>query len=137
MRAKDCTWILFSIARLASAKLAIAQVLPGTTASYGAQISPNYGKLPLTFEANHGQTAVQAKFIARGPRYSAFLTAGGMMLSLRPATGVTPLKTAGKTPLKSSRRPPLTTLQFKLVGANPSPELVGEDQQLGWVNYFI
>ena len=33
-----------------------------------------YGKLPLTFEANRGQTDAQVKFLSRGPGYNLFLT---------------------------------------------------------------
>ena len=90
MRAKDCTWILLSIALLASAERAVAQMPLGVGTSDGTHVNPNYGKLPITFESNQGQTAPQAKFLARGPGYSVFLTAGGMVLSLRPATVVTP-----------------------------------------------
>ena len=45
----------------------------------------NYGKLPLSFEANRGQTDPQVKFLTRGPGYSVFLTSGGMALTLRPS----------------------------------------------------
>src|ERR1700731_3028514 len=122
MQTKDCTWTVLFIALVASAELAIAQVSPGFAMSHGAQANPNYGKLPLTFEANQGQIGAQAKFLARGPGYSVFLTTGGMVLSLRPATGPTSLTRAGTTSLKNTARPPFTTLGFKLLAANPSPE---------------
>ncbi len=101
-----------------------------------AQIAPNYGNLPLTFELNQGQTAPQAKFVSRGKGYSAFLTAGGMVLSLRPN------KTAAQSTLtvatnNKSQKSASTTLQFKLVGASSSPSVVGENLQPGRVNYFI
>src|SRR4030088_2189657 len=137
MQAKYCTWTVLFIALVAAAELAIAQVSPGVGTSYSAPVNSNYGKLPLTFEANQGQTAQQAKFLARGPGYSVFLTTGGMVLSLRPATVVTPSTAAGTTSAKSNNRPPITTLQFKLLRANPSPQIVGEDPQSGKVNYFI
>src|SRR4030088_784756 len=129
MQAKYCTWTVLFIALVASAELAIAQVSPGVGTSYSAPVNSNYGKLPLTFELNQGQTAPQAKFLARGPGYSVFLTAGGMVLSLRPATAAPPSTTAGLTSAKTHNRPPPTTMRFKLLGANASPEIVGEEQQ--------
>src|SRR2546422_10756929 len=33
-----------------------------------------YGKLPLMFEVNRGQTDPQVKFLSRGPGYTLFLT---------------------------------------------------------------
>ena len=45
----------------------------------------NYGQVPLSFEANRGQTDPQVKFLTRGPGYSVFLTSGGMALTLRPS----------------------------------------------------
>ena len=41
----------------------------------------NYGKLPLSFEANLGQSAV--KFLSRGNGYTVFLTPTEAVLSLR------------------------------------------------------
>src|SRR5690349_18955016 len=39
-----------------------------------AEIKESYGKLPISFEANEGQTDAQVKFLARGDGYSLFLT---------------------------------------------------------------
>jgi hypothetical protein len=38
------------------------------------QVSETYGKLPLSFEANAGQTDPKVKFLSRGSGYSLFLT---------------------------------------------------------------
>lgn len=50
----------------------------------------NYGKLPLLFERNQGQTDPRVKFISNGAGYTVFLTAGEMVLSLRPSEVVNP-----------------------------------------------
>jgi hypothetical protein len=42
-----------------------------------------YGKLPLSFEINKGQTDSQVKFLSRGSGYSLFLTGNEAVLSLR------------------------------------------------------
>src|SRR2546430_16155718 len=41
-----------------------------------ARVSQSYGKLPLHFEANQGQTHQDVRFLARGSGYSLYLTAG-------------------------------------------------------------
>src|SRR5215472_15650440 len=43
----------------------------------------NYGKLPLSFELNRGQTDPQVKFLSRGRGYAMFLTSEEAVLSLR------------------------------------------------------
>ena len=83
------------------------------------RIVDSYGKLPLSFEANQGQTDSQVKFVSRGTGYSLFLTSTEAVLSL-------------KAPSSSA-----VVLKMKLVGANPSPQLTGRDELPGKSNYFI
>src|SRR3981081_3710556 len=120
MQAKYCTWTVLFIALVASGDLATAQMSPGVGPSHSAPVTPNYGKLPLTFESNQGQVGPQAKFFARGPGYSVFLTSGGMVLSLRPATGAKSLTRARATPVQSAARPPLQTLARHALRARSS-----------------
>jgi len=40
-----------------------------------ADINKNYGNLPLSFEANRGQTDASVNFVVRGPGYNIFLKA--------------------------------------------------------------
>jgi hypothetical protein len=42
-----------------------------------------YGKLPLSFEINQGQTESRVKFMSRGSGYSLFLTGDEAVLVLR------------------------------------------------------
>jgi hypothetical protein len=97
------------------------------------QAIKNFGRLPLTFEANQGQTSAQVKFLSRGKGYTAFLTAGGMTLHLR-TSGIESASTGGNSSQPQSAS---TTLQFHLLGANQNPKIVGEDVQPGHVNYFL
>ena len=117
---------------LVGTSLSVAQQA-GTTQPSRRSVpsSAVYGKLPLTFEANQGQSDSQVKFVSRGKGYTAFLTTGGMVLSLRPA----PL--ASPQPSPSADHQKGTALQFRLLGANKNPIAVGEDPQPGIVNYFI
>src|SRR5580700_419419 len=129
MRLRNIVGLSFSLLLVAvSFAQQTSGALPGDKANYGA-------RLPLTFEANQGQASPQTKFLAHGRGYSASLTAGGMALSLRP-TGIAPT-TATDGSLSPGTKLPGAKLQFTLLGANPAPAIVGEDPQLGRVNYFI
>ena len=53
-----------------------------TPAANKPQVVENYGKLPLSFEANHGQTDNRVDFLSRGRGYTLFLTPTEAVLSL-------------------------------------------------------
>ncbi|HEY1660625.1 MAG TPA: SBBP repeat-containing protein [Candidatus Sulfotelmatobacter sp.] len=106
----------------------LAQVQP--TQLQKQQAAVRLGGLPLTFEANQGQSDPNVKFFSKGKGYTAFLTANGMLLTLRPSSGV------ARQPLSGSAAP-VATLQFALVGASANPTVVGEDLQPGKINYFF
>ena len=46
----------------------------------------DYGKLPLAFEVNQGQTAPEVRYLAHGPSYQLFLTNQEAVLTLRQAS---------------------------------------------------
>lgn len=124
---------------------------PGAT---GARLTPPdnvplaYGKLPLHFEANQGQSDPQVKFLARGSGYGLFLTATEAVVVLSPpqasaSSGRARLRgrTAEPTELPTSPAPTPNTeptvLRMQLVGANPAPEVVGQAELPGTSAYFI
>ncbi len=49
------------------------------------RLSESYGKLPLQFEANEGQTDPRVKFTSRGNGYNLFLTSDEAVIQLRNA----------------------------------------------------
>jgi hypothetical protein len=61
--------------------LALGFALP-VAAVADARVSESHGKLPLHFEANQGQTHKDVRFLARGPGYGLYLTAGEALLVL-------------------------------------------------------
>jgi Beta-propeller repeat len=135
MRKTTLSW-LFS----ASFLMVTASAAQQMSVTQPLQLAPTqkgqaYGKLPLTFEVNRGQMGPQAKFLARGQGYSAFLTAGGMVLSLRPARLASGQKTTAVPEAHGQSRN--AVVQFNLVGATQNPSVVGEDQQIGRANYFF
>ncbi len=60
-----------------------------------------YGRTPLAFEANRGQTATEVDFLARGDGYTLFLKPSEVLLQLRKAEG-------GLNPRPSLPRKPST-----------------------------
>src|SRR5512135_3538699 len=48
-----------------------------------ARILDGYGKLPLSFEANQGQSDARVKFLSRGAGYNLFLTSNEAVLTLQ------------------------------------------------------
>jgi hypothetical protein len=104
------------------------------------RLAKAYGKLPLTFEVNQGQTDSRVKFFSRGSRYMLFLTPSEAVLEL----------TTGHS--QASRRPGVSgadrepgngeaqqsaVLRMRLTGANPSPVVAGLEEMPGKSNYFI
>jgi hypothetical protein len=97
-----------------------------------ARILENYGKLPLSFEANHGQADSRVKFLSRTGAYTLFLTGDEavMALSGRAAKKSSPqglkpasLETSGTG--SESGRSAGGVLRMKLRNANPAqPRLV-------------
>jgi hypothetical protein len=139
MRLRNIVWVFFSFALLALTSF--AQQAPGkSTLTTGIPLgeggNTNYGKLPLVFEANQGQADPQVKFLFRGRGYTAFLTSGSMVLSLRPAR-VVPIQQPGNDTTVGHPPTPVTTMQFRLSGAAQNPIMVGEDLLPGKINYFI
>jgi Beta-propeller repeat len=105
-----------------------------------ARILENYGKLPLTFEANHGQTDGRVKFLARTGGYTLSLTGDEAVLALRGKNTDTKPKIArtAHTPPSSVAAPKVGgVLRMKLRHANPAAKVTGTDELAGTSNYFI
>ncbi|HUO15045.1 MAG TPA: SBBP repeat-containing protein [Verrucomicrobiae bacterium] len=92
-------------------------------------------RLPLTFEANRGQSASQVNFLSRGNGYTAFLSAGSVALSLHPDHSQPSDFTGSKNATNQQAR--AVNLQFSLVGSSKAPLAIGEGIQVGKVNYFF
>src|ERR1039458_9589763 len=56
---------------------------PEGDSSAAPRVSSSYEKLPVSFEANAGQTAGGVQYLARATRYTLFLTPGERVLALR------------------------------------------------------
>ena len=85
------------------------------TSEAAASMPPGaFGRLPLSFEPNQGQTDARVKFLARGPGYGLFLTDNEAVFSLSGSQ-----------------------MRMRLQGASTSPQITGVDQLPGKVNYLL
>jgi hypothetical protein len=101
------------------------------------RVMVGYSKLPLSFEANQGQTDTQVKFFSRGQGYDVYLTPTEAVLSFIAAER----KSKGKSGSSVEHRAlpeKITTnvLRMRLVGANAAPEISGLEQLKNRSNYF-
>jgi len=80
-----------------------------------ANIATQFGKLPLYFEHNVGQTDASVRYLTRGPGYTLFFTPDEIVLSLQNQA----------------------SLRMQFVGANKEPTLIGLEEQACKSNYFI
>jgi hypothetical protein len=104
-----------------------------------AQIFDSYGKLPLSFEANHGQTDTQVKFLSRIGGYMLFLTGDEAVMALS-AKKINQAKMAAATHSLNSgvaATKARSVLRMKLRNANPAAKVTGVDELAGTSNYFI
>ncbi|HEY2822860.1 MAG TPA: SBBP repeat-containing protein [Candidatus Acidoferrum sp.] len=85
-----------------------------------------YGKLPLAFEKNSGQTDARVKFLARGAGYTVFLTDRDATLRLERPRVEPGSKTAAGA-----------VVRLALAGANSHPVSHAADRQAGRSNYFV
>jgi hypothetical protein len=114
----------------------------------------SHAKLPMSFEANQGQTDKRVKFLSRGPGYTLFLTGDEVPLELQEAgaksqdsrTRAEPLramsllqspKDRGPRTTDKGRRTTGSVLRLKLVDANQNAAVTGASELPGKSNYFI
>lgn len=146
----SCLALSVIFAALASHSQEGSAPTSGTFTSQRENIKSNYGSVPFIFEANQGQTHSQVKYVSRGSGYSLFLTAGGMVLALRPserdaatnASTTVPDRYASRvSPVRqleiASKKKRSKVLTIDLVGAAVDPVIVGEEVLSTKVNYFI
>jgi hypothetical protein len=134
-------------------------VYEGLASAKKLQLGSAFGKLPLSFEANQGQTDPSVKFISRGSGYSLFLTPTEAVLTLRSSSQESKVKgqkaeaegagllsrpgavdeflkrSAADLQDKSALQE--AVLRTKLVGANSTPKISAVDELPGKSNYFI
>ncbi|MDX6696447.1 MAG: hypothetical protein QOF02_4050 [Blastocatellia bacterium] len=121
-----------------SATRAAAAADSAKSAHETARAIEAYGKLPLRFEANRGQTDGAVSFISRGNGYTLFLTPAGAVLRLRdPAEQSNDNANAARSSQSTQSAKTASTLRIRLAGSNPSPAVSGVSELSGRSNYLI
>jgi hypothetical protein len=100
-----------------------AVIAPEASIGKGS-IGAQYGKLPINFEPNVGQTDDSVKYLARGHGYSLFLSQRDAVLSLQKY---------GKSGKVESR----SAVRMSIDGASEFASIAGRDQSEGRSNYFL
>src|SRR4051794_36235555 len=78
----------------------------------------SFGRLPLAFEANVGQTDAAVDFLARGPGYATFLGPTEAVLSIAAGTAK-------------------DVVRLQVLGGNPRAAAAGLDELPGHTNYLL
>lgn len=105
------------------------------TASLNVGRMASYGRLPLSFEANAGQTDRRVKFVSHSAGQTLFLAPTEAVVVLnQPRSDSDLTKVAGHSASGPARS---AVLRMKLLGANPHAQVVGVESLPGKANYFI
>jgi hypothetical protein len=96
-------------------RLGLSLLVVGCAVSLPLAAGNGYGKLPLSFEPNQGQTDARVKFLARASGYTLFVTTDEAVFAGRDGS----------------------VERMKLLGANPKLRFEPLDKQPGISNYFI
>jgi uncharacterized repeat protein (TIGR01451 family) len=117
---------------------------PKNDVAVTSRLSSSYGKLPISFEANHGQTDARVRFLARGAGYNVFLTSSEVVLALHRSHGddmqshrLPSSMLHGTAAGISEAAVETATVRMQLIGSDPSNRVEGMDALPGKANYLI
>ncbi len=88
------------------------------------RVQESYGKLPLSFIENQGQSDDAVKFLERGHGHSVFFTPDGVVFAFQKAK-------------KDDKEAGAPVMKLAPLGMNKDVHVMPEDRQQGIVNYFI
>jgi hypothetical protein len=133
--ASTCLFLLISY--LTVSKALIMNSLPETVPH--VDLSGSYGKLPLSFEVNRGQTDVRIRYLARGSGYTILLSSDEAVLQFRKGLNKDSAQPPSRieTARSAVRKSQSSVLRMKLVGANRNLLATGLNELPGKANYFI
>lgn len=137
MESNQCLTPNLSVLRqcaVAAFCLAFMSELAAAAPGVKPQAQSNYGKLPLNFEVNLGQTDARVKFLARGQGYALFLTPTEAVLSLKQSRHQAKAALKESSPSSGNSE---AMLRMQLIGANPESRVLGKEALPGRVNYLI
>jgi hypothetical protein len=150
-----CTFLLFATLRAsrpsshsASGNSAAAARLNSSSTASRADRSKfleAYGKLPLSFVENQGQTAQEVRYTSHGSQYDLFLTPQEAVVALRhskhydfsPRHRVMSMKAMVADRKAAAAKGSTTALRMQFEGANPNPSVTGGEKLPGVFNYYV
>lgn len=109
-------------------------------ASLHREVNSAYGKLPITFEKNIGQTDPRVKFLAHGGDGILFLTEAGAVLRLQTLPDQQPAvfrKNGARSFKEDSQKPVAAAIGINFYGSNANARVEGLELQPGRSHYFI
>jgi len=135
----------------------LAANMPPSTSNVAAGAKPqmqrDFGRLPISFEANVGQADPNVQFLTHGPGYTLFLANDDAVMVLQqgsrgsghgsgienPMGIVARSASEGPSSLTPDLQPqtPATVVRMQVLGGNSAVRAVGEQPQRGTVNYFL
>ncbi len=113
------TGAAFLLSALLFLTLSSRTSLPPVPIKNPVSVKTAFAQLPLSFEANEGQTDSQVRYLARGAGYTIFLTEKDAVIKLQDRQGEG------------------AVLRFKVAGASEHAPIDARDQLAGKSNYFI
>ena len=100
-----------------------------------------YGRLPLSFEENVGQTAQEVRYVSHGSGYELFLTPQEAVMALRTPEpyDLSPLHRFRTIQAihAAARARAMTAIRMRFEGANPAPQINATERLTKKTNYFI
>lgn len=117
----------------------------GAVAAPAAALKQNwlqaYGRLPLSFEENHGQANPAVQFLSHGDGYDLSLMSQEADFTLRSASPKPQTRFSRSKVLRDRSRAgateKLSVLRMRLEGSNPDAAMTGLDRTATKINYFI
>ncbi|MGB7924488.1 MAG: carboxypeptidase regulatory-like domain-containing protein [Pyrinomonadaceae bacterium] len=95
-----------------------------------------YGKLPLSFEANQGQTDARVKYITRGRNYGLYLTQDEAVMVLGSSAAPAGPQSSSARQAPAAKKAADTVVRMKYVRANPQAQVTGSGELPTRSNYF-
>lgn len=122
-----------------------SQVAPADGPTPSRPLAVDYGKLPMSFEANQGQSAEPVKFLAHASGYALFLTDEEAVLSFRDGSPPSAFRHAeqfsgnapASRPEEAQTSRSIRILRLKFKGGNTHAAIKGRGELAGKTNYII
>jgi hypothetical protein len=120
-----------TIFRLCAAALLTASF--ASTSAFGQRAAGAYGKLPLSFEPNRGQTDARVQFVSRGSGYTIFLEPNAATFAFHHPLPAPKLGESRKLAADATRQ---DTVRMRIVGGNGNASFTPGKELPGYVNYM-